>query len=400
MSEEKYIGKAKMKAQPSKPLLFKLKEKSVFLKHLAADVMAKIYKIDDLQNQVDSLEIHGMAVSNEFGDDPHIGISQKKLTEANTSLNNKVDTLDAESDIDTASNRYLLFKDDKRYFIPMTELVKPLAPTIAVTQYAVITGNFNVQVTNRATGSTMYYRLSDGSQWLTTSGTITIDSGYSHSADNEEEQFTIQLKCILNGEESDVNDVTITVTPKVASGSISAVRRPNNNDYATEATITLNPSPTTGATSTYNIDNGSPIELTETVTIDVNETQAAGKYKINATKEDYVNADAVSSPQVTLNRKKFYYGMGDVTLANEAAIKSLAGGGSLEQSTMAGTYNINVTSETVGKYAWFCGTGTLTSVTSGGFAVPMEAVVVVDGYNCYRTSSPIQETGSNTFNVQ
>lgn len=37
-------------------------------------------KDKDLQNQIDSLQIHGLAVSNEFGDDPHISISQKKIT--------------------------------------------------------------------------------------------------------------------------------------------------------------------------------------------------------------------------------------------------------------------------------------------------------------------------------
>ena len=39
-------------------------------------------KIKDLQNQIDSLEISGLALSNSFGDDEHIGISQKALTGA------------------------------------------------------------------------------------------------------------------------------------------------------------------------------------------------------------------------------------------------------------------------------------------------------------------------------
>ena len=64
---------------------------------------------------------------------------------------------------------------------------------------------------------------------------------------------------------------------------------------------------------------------------------------------------------------------------------------------MAGDYTINAT--VTGKYIWFCGTGSLTSVTSGGFAVPMQAVVTVDGYRCYRSTSPVQETGTNTFKV-
>lgn len=46
-----------------------------FLKLLAG-------KDDDLQNQIDSLTISGMAVSNEFGEDAHVGVSQKALTAA------------------------------------------------------------------------------------------------------------------------------------------------------------------------------------------------------------------------------------------------------------------------------------------------------------------------------
>ena len=37
---------------------------------------------DDLQNQIDSIVIGGHAMSNRFGDDPNIGISQKALTDA------------------------------------------------------------------------------------------------------------------------------------------------------------------------------------------------------------------------------------------------------------------------------------------------------------------------------
>ena len=39
-------------------------------------------KDEDLQNQIDSFDEHGLAVSNHFGQDPHIGISQKTLTQA------------------------------------------------------------------------------------------------------------------------------------------------------------------------------------------------------------------------------------------------------------------------------------------------------------------------------
>ena len=47
--------------------------------------------IIDLQNQIDSIQIGGWAISQEFGDDEHIGISQKKLTEEF----NKTATLDS-----------------------------------------------------------------------------------------------------------------------------------------------------------------------------------------------------------------------------------------------------------------------------------------------------------------
>ena len=40
------------------------------------------YITEDVQNQIDGIQVAGVAVSNEFGNDPHIGISQKKLTEA------------------------------------------------------------------------------------------------------------------------------------------------------------------------------------------------------------------------------------------------------------------------------------------------------------------------------
>lgn len=36
--------------------------------------------VEELQNQIDSLQVSGLALSNIFGGDPHIGISQKKLS--------------------------------------------------------------------------------------------------------------------------------------------------------------------------------------------------------------------------------------------------------------------------------------------------------------------------------
>ena len=83
MDKEKYVGNSKIKEKPTKPLKFKLSER---IKALFAD----------LQNQIDSLTIHGMAVSNLFGDDPHIGISQKTLTEAFNRVWNKLEDITGE----------------------------------------------------------------------------------------------------------------------------------------------------------------------------------------------------------------------------------------------------------------------------------------------------------------
>ena len=53
-------------------------------------------KDKDLQNQIDSLQIHGMAVSTEFGDDPYIGVSQKALTAAFDRVWSKLEDLTGE----------------------------------------------------------------------------------------------------------------------------------------------------------------------------------------------------------------------------------------------------------------------------------------------------------------
>ena len=51
----------------------------------------------DLQNQIDSLQISGIALSNVFGDDTHIGISQKTLTAAFNKVWEKIEDITGES---------------------------------------------------------------------------------------------------------------------------------------------------------------------------------------------------------------------------------------------------------------------------------------------------------------
>lgn len=53
-------------------------------------------KLKDLQNQIYDLDEYGVVVSNEFGDNPHISISQKTLTEAMNKLWNKIEDMNGE----------------------------------------------------------------------------------------------------------------------------------------------------------------------------------------------------------------------------------------------------------------------------------------------------------------
>lgn len=95
--KETQIGRAKMKQAPQKPISFKLKNKSVKTKHLddkavtpdkLSDSTKQVFedimkeRTDDLQNQIDSFNEHGVSVSNKFGSDSHISISQQTLTDA------------------------------------------------------------------------------------------------------------------------------------------------------------------------------------------------------------------------------------------------------------------------------------------------------------------------------
>ena len=81
MVREKSIGESRLAGNPVKRLLFKLGFGSVKEKNLAGDVLYKLNRISDLQNQIDSLEFSGLALSDRLGNDSHIGISQRAITE-------------------------------------------------------------------------------------------------------------------------------------------------------------------------------------------------------------------------------------------------------------------------------------------------------------------------------
>lgn len=82
--KEKYIGESLLKGKPKKELTFSLSEKG--LEKAAQAVYERVKPfIDDLQNQIDAVSGTGgggVAFSNMFGNNTHIGISQKALTDA------------------------------------------------------------------------------------------------------------------------------------------------------------------------------------------------------------------------------------------------------------------------------------------------------------------------------
>jgi len=92
--QQKHIGEAPLSRGPEKPLNFRIGDKKVKERHLddkavtartiGDDVIPTLVRpiTDGLQQQIDSFNDHGMSVSNEFGSNSHIGVSQKTLTEA------------------------------------------------------------------------------------------------------------------------------------------------------------------------------------------------------------------------------------------------------------------------------------------------------------------------------
>lgn len=72
----------------------KIKKGAVLPEHFTRQTLIELHK--DLQNQIDSFNKHGVSVSNEFGSDPHIGISQKTLTDAFNKVWQKIEEITGE----------------------------------------------------------------------------------------------------------------------------------------------------------------------------------------------------------------------------------------------------------------------------------------------------------------
>ena len=116
---KRYIKDSLLKGDPKTKLSFNIKDGAVTTQKIAdgavtpeklsgrvlseliqpvIDEFGRNYsqKIEDMQNQIDGLDKHGVAVSNTFGDDPHISISQKTLTDAVQAIWDKIDEITGE----------------------------------------------------------------------------------------------------------------------------------------------------------------------------------------------------------------------------------------------------------------------------------------------------------------
>ena len=72
----------------------KIAKDAILPEHVSPATFRELSK--DLQNQIDGLEIAGIAVSNEFGTDPHISISQKTMTDAIKEIWKKIEDMTGE----------------------------------------------------------------------------------------------------------------------------------------------------------------------------------------------------------------------------------------------------------------------------------------------------------------
>lgn len=72
----------------------KIGKDAILPEHVSPATFRELAK--DLQNQIDSLEIAGVAVSNEFGTDTHIAISQKTMTDAINKIWQKLEDMTGE----------------------------------------------------------------------------------------------------------------------------------------------------------------------------------------------------------------------------------------------------------------------------------------------------------------
>ena len=97
MLKEKYIGEAHLKEQPIKKIGLVIAPGAVTPEHLSDRVLDEVIQpaidraANALQEEINSIEISGLALSQELGNNPNIGISQKALTEKFNTIYSKTE---------------------------------------------------------------------------------------------------------------------------------------------------------------------------------------------------------------------------------------------------------------------------------------------------------------------
>jgi hypothetical protein len=129
MDNTKNIVNAKMKESEGKKLAFtlgpsvvttdKLHDSAVTPEKVNPNTFELIQSMidkrgDDLQNQIDGIDKHGIAVSNQLGDDPYISVSQQYLTQCFNEIWDKIDEITGEQ------SRGVVMTVTPEYFISET----------------------------------------------------------------------------------------------------------------------------------------------------------------------------------------------------------------------------------------------------------------------------------------
>lgn len=300
------------------------------------------------------------------------------------------------SDIGVKSSQLTVKIGDKTYIVPvnMKEVVAPNKPTISTTSYSVVSGSVSVLVTNNTVGATVKYKVGIG-DWQTLASNIVLQSGFSQDVDCEPVQFEVSVKAEQYDIESESNEYTITITPKVGLPSDAVSVSRNQGDWSSEATVTLKPSATFGAESYYSTDGGTTwVPFNTTTTIRPTSSKSAGAYVVKAIKDGYTESDHPSSPAFTLNAKPTYIGFSDKATLTAADIKALTGGDTLNAYGITAETQYNVTSGSSNGYIWICQKNTLSpgkiyNDKDAPFPAGYNDAIVVDGLNCYRITNMI-----------
>lgn len=91
-----------------------------------------------------------------------------------------------------------------------------------------------------------------------------------------------------------------------------------------------------------------------------------------------------------------YIGFNGSVISTPSQITSLERVQHYNKSDASGTYNI--TTQTL-SYLWICVTGTIASVTSNGFTIPMNDYITVGDFKCYRSANNILANTQMEFTI-